>query len=204
MDVAREIAKDNNQTLVEKSKAELASSNMLLAKYNNQTFVIEKLKAELASSNALLAKYNNQPLVEKSKAELAASNALLAESAHSCPVLFAKPGDLFWHPTAEHHSRQEWPADVFRFEGYVPPLCNSEGGRFVFEWMEGGNGIDCRNYGALNGGVRDLMGAFPTSHYVDPDDPENADRISLPAQMIWGFRIWCEEEWEEEEEEEEE
>ena len=95
--------------------------DVTIAKYNNQTLVIEKLKAELA---ALLAKYNNQPLVEKSKAELASSNALLAESAHSCPVLFAKPGDLFWHPTAEHYSRHE--EEVFRFEGYVPPLCNSE------------------------------------------------------------------------------
>lgn len=108
-----------------------------------------------------------------------------AEIAKCCPVLFAKAGDLFWHPTAEEYSRYD--RNIFRFEKSVD---SPKGRRFVFEWIEGGNGIDCSRYGARNGGVRDLIEAFPVSNYVDPDDPENADRISLPAHMIWGFRIY--------------
>ncbi len=85
---------------------------------------------------------------------------LETQSALSCPVLFAKPEDLFWHPTAEDYSRGD--KNIFRFEKWVDNRtegaglgeahpCNTEGGRFVFEWIAGGNGIDCSRYGALNG-----------------------------------------------------
>jgi hypothetical protein len=146
-----------------------------------------------------IAKYNNQTQeIERLETEIERLKKLETQSALSCPVLFAKPGDLFWHPTAEEYSRGD--KNIFRFEKWVDNRtegaglgeahpCNTEGGRFVFEWIEGGNGIDCSRYGALNGGVRDLIGAFPVCVYVDPDDPENADRISLPAHMISGFRM---------------
>ncbi len=142
-----------------------------IAKFNDQTQEIERLKVE----------------IERLKAE----NTKI--KAGSSPVLFAEPGDLFWHPTAEEYSRYD--RNVFRFEIYKE-------GKFVFQWVEGGNGIDCSRYGALNGGVRDLIGAFPVSNYVDPDDPENADRISLPAHMIWGFRTYVDPDEEDEEEQE--
>ena len=133
-------------------------------------------------------------------AALLAQHALdqvkLGEAKEACPAVFAKPGDLFEHPCDE---RTEDENDVFEYLGRtkgsgVPPKVTPPGW-YKFKWV----GLAGVQFWNLNGGVRDLMGAYPTRDYNLYDDQGNvvcigrvpahweSDIICLPPSMCGGF-----------------
>ena len=124
--------------------------------------------------------------------DLRATQDKLREARLACPVLFADEGDLFSHRLDER--MQSYDEDVFEYVGRTVKIdaVSAErvtpAGWLIFRHMSGagisGNGI------ALNGGVRDVIGAWPIDKYHLYDHNGQFDRkvFCLPPEKCYCFR----------------
>lgn len=129
----------------------------------------------------------------------------LEEAKMVCPVLFAREGDLFDHRSDD---RRETETEVFMYLGrtvgsgtqpYVTPP-----NWLIFKHVDGAWGIE-DGFGAINGGVRDVIGAWPQSAYRVYDDDGNFENgvMCLPPEKCYCFRFH-EEMFDDDDDEEEE
>ena len=137
--------------------------------------------------------------------ENAKLRALRAEAQAACPALLAEVGDYFEHRLDER--MQSFDPDLFIYLGRTvasgkaphetPP------GWLMWRHIEGSGIGD--SYGAINGGVRDVIGAWPMSDYWVYDDDGQYDKgvFCLPPNMCYCFRPFRDEDSEDDEEESE-
>jgi hypothetical protein len=134
--------------------------------------------------------------------------ATLEECREAAPVLFAEPGDLFEHRLDERMQGYEY--DCFEYLGRAKGIGtdemwsmgdNDRSSRGVERTPKGwlvfkhdgcsGNGVD-GSYGAVNGGMRDVINAWPVYQYYLYDakgEPVDKDHIlCLPPRMCYCFR----------------
>ena len=86
------------------------------------------------------------------------------------PVMFADPGDLFTHRSEEAFLD----FDIFEYQG------RTTNNWLIFRHVEGDG------FHIVNGGVRDMIGAWPIENYAIPDDPS---LIKLPPDLCYMFRV---------------
>ncbi|GHP03333.1 hypothetical protein PPROV_000208800 [Pycnococcus provasolii] len=109
---------------------------------------------------------------------VAKERSALAEARLCCPILFARPGDYL------EHRRDE------RMQSFVPDIFEYLG-RDDDDWLmfrhDCGTGFG-DYYGATNGGMRDVINAWPMSEYEIPGK-DVYTFIRLPISMCWAFRL---------------
>ena len=86
------------------------------------------------------------------------------------PVMFADPGDLFTHRSEEAFLD----FDIFEYQG------RTTNNWLIFRHVEGDG------FHIVNGGVRDMIGAWPIENYEISDDPS---LIKLPPDLYYMFRV---------------
>jgi hypothetical protein len=135
----------------------------------------------------------------------------LAEAEAACPAIFAEIGDMFEHRRDER--MQNYELDVFEYVGRTAGSSVSHATRhgpvtvaagwLIFKHIDGSGFGDY--YGALNGGMRDVINAWPESDYWVYDDEGEYDEnvFCLPPDKCYCFRK-LEEYMDEEEDDEEE
>ncbi|XRB11838.1 hypothetical protein RI054_03g16710 [Pseudoscourfieldia marina] len=117
----------------------------------------------------------------------------LEEAKMACPALFAREGDLFVHRADRRYDGTDL-MDVFEYLGrtvgsgtqpYVTPP-----GWLIFKHVDGAWGIE-DGFGAVNGGVRDAIGAWPQSAYRVYDNNGNFEKgvMCLPPEKCYCFRL---------------
>ena len=123
--------------------------------------------------------------------EVTALRSSLEEAKIACPVLFAREGDLFDHRRDDSVTLE---TEVFEYlgrttgsgkESHVTPP-----GWLIFKHVDGAWGIE-DGFGAINGGVRDVIGAWPQSAYRVYDDDGNFENgvMCLPPEKCYCFRL---------------
>ena len=86
------------------------------------------------------------------------------------PVMFAQPGDHFMHRFEDAYLD----SDIFEYQG------RTTDNWLIFRHVEGDG------FHIVNGGVRDIIGAWPMETYAIPDDPF---LIKLPPDLCYMFRV---------------
>lgn len=116
----------------------------------------------------------NEQLKQANKAHL----ARLKEAKQACPVLFAEIGDYFMHPHS--HEYGDYDYDVFAYMGR-----KKSNNWLLFEHVYG-DGLHI-----VNGGLRDLLGAWPIQKYSlkHTDGTYDEDILCLPPKLCGGFEI---------------
>lgn len=138
--------------------------------------------------------------------------AQLADAKDACPLLVAKKGDLFEHNRSDSMTWEIGP-DIFEFigrtkvevtapckKGFCPcwnSKANKNGHKTPVGWiiLKHVKGSGCGisgNHGAVNGGVRDAIGAWPIADYCvfkNSDGDYDEDVFCLPPSKCGGFRI---------------
>jgi hypothetical protein len=117
---------------------------------------------------------------------------ILKEANEACPVLFATKGDIFTHPRLDGICDME--PEVFEYLGRTfqsgkEPSATLPGW-IIFRHVDGPWGIE-GGHGAVNGGVRDVMGAWPMNEYRVYDDNGEYEHgvMCLPPEKCFGFRL---------------
>ena len=114
----------------------------------------------------------------------------LKELEDACPVLFAEEGDCFEHRLDER--MQCYDNDLFQYKGRTvgsgkePNI--TPAGWLIFKHLWGAGIGD--EYHAINGGMRDVIDAWPQKDYWVYDDEGNYDPkiFCLPPSMCYCFR----------------
>lgn len=117
--------------------------------------------------------------------------AVVEEARHACPALLANPGDMFEHRT--HERVQSFQPETFEYIGRTkvggkPPRAVTQAGWLIFKHLYG-YGIE-HNHHAVNGGVRDVINAWPTWAYrvYDAEGHYEKGVFCLPPSMCYCFR----------------
>eukprot|EP00964_Phaeocystis_antarctica_P129057 scaffold92907_cov63-Phaeocystis_antarctica.AAC.2 len=138
---------------------------------------------------------------------------LRADSREMCGMVGVQPGDLLEHHTLDYNNggwdNGGWDIDTFTYIGAADGATRTPVGWHVFRWLEefGGRGICADGPGShagLNGGMRDVVNAWPmTEHYnYRADGTFDDHELALPPGACLAFRR--SEEWMDDEDEEEE
>ena len=131
-----------------------------------------------------------------------------SDSREMCSMVGVQPGDLLEHHTLDSNDGG-WDIDTFKYVGAADGATRTPVGWHVFRWLEefGGRGICADGPGShagLNGGMRDVVNAWPmTEHYnYRADGTFDDHELALPPGACWAFRRsgeWMDGEDEEEE-----
>ena len=155
---------------------------------------------DLQALSVVLAQGRHDATDRLAAAEFAAAEAAtqLAEAEEGCPALFASIGDCFEH----RHDRTNCHYSILQYEGRTAAgeVPGAPAGWLKFRFVGGDGDL-------INGGVRDVIGAWPLSEYprydeAPPEDRGSGTTITLPPSKVWAFRhehIVSEEEEEDEE-----
>jgi hypothetical protein len=156
---------------------------------------------DLQALSVVLAQGRHDATDRLAAAEFAAAEAAtqLAEAEEGCPALFASIGDCFEH----RHDGPFCHYSILRYEGRTAAgeVPGAPAGWLKFRFVGGDGDL-------TNGGVRDVICAWPLSEYprYDKAPPEchgYGTTITLPPSKVWAFRHerFASEEEEEEDEE---
>ena len=130
--------------------------------------------------------YENAEL-KRLREELQEAQTKLREARLMCPAAFARPGQEFVHRRDER--MQNYDYDLFRYLGRtIEGTHNSPPNWLIFRHIDGTGYGD--SYGAVNGGVRDVIGAWPLSDYWVYDKNGNYDKdvFCLPLEKCYCMR----------------
>ena len=117
--------------------------------------------------------------------------AVVEEARHACPTLLASPGDMFEHRLDEPPT--SFQPETFEYIGRTtasgkPPQHVTQAGWLIFKYVAG-YGIE-GGYHANNGGVRDVIGAWPARNYrvYDAEGHYEKGVFCLPPSKCYCLR----------------
>ena len=135
--------------------------------------------------------------VDALRREVEALRRSCAEAKEACPALFAEVGERFRHGRRDDMDGRyvDLPDEIFEYAGRTEEAPRGAphavpAGWLIFRHVEGPWGIE-EGYGAVNGGVRDAVGAWPHTEYRVYDGEGNFEKgvMCLPPVKCRGFRV---------------